>query len=140
MKELLPGLLAAILPLLLAALTFVSERLARFIDEKTKNERVQVFLLRLNEESFAVVREVAQTYADGLRKDGSFDESAAQKAKAMALQKLKNRLGPLAIEQAKKAMGLDDEKGENLLQGRIEAAIHSLKEIKPITLETVAEK
>lgn len=121
---------AAISPALLAILGWAAAAVARFVVEKTKNEKVRDLLLRLDTLAFKVVLELEQTMVDAIREanaDGKITEEEKATIKAKALENLKSYLGAKGVLELKTIIGLDDGVVTNLLSTAVESALFSVK-------------
>lgn len=117
----------ALSPLLLALISWGALKLANLIQAKVKNEKVQGMLLRLDYAAEAAVKEVQQTFISNL--DPSKPKESMKQAKEMALQSLKNFMGPKGIEELAKILGLKSASAdfEHVLVTKLESKVLDLK-------------
>lgn len=103
--------------------------LTRYVFKKTKNESVSNLLARATAEIGDVAKEVAQVYVDALKKgtaDGKLTDQEKRMAKNIALQKIKDNLGPTLIPRLIAVLG-DANKMESWIETKLEASIRELK-------------
>lgn len=131
MSNLLWSLFQAASPLILAAVTYLSVRLASLIKAKTSNAYLQGVLLRLNDAVVVAVKEVNQTMVEALKASdgGKLSETSKQNAKLAALQTIKAHLGPKGIAELAEVFGVAGVALDNLLGTRIEAAVGASKPV-----------
>lgn len=129
--EALAPLADALLPLLLTALTWASYQLAAWIRAKVQSEIGRRALLGLNAGAETVVRELAQTYVEGLKAaaaDGKLTSAEVEAVQAQAMAKLKSYLGPNGVGLLAKMLGAKDPGTvDKLLAATLEAKVHELK-------------
>ena len=97
------------------------------VDAKVENDLVNGILQRLGEAAFRVVREVQQTVVDALKEEGEWDAEKAAEVKDLAIQKLKEYLGPKGIAEAMEILGLNEDGLLKMLGTLVEAEVHDLK-------------
>ena len=122
--KMLSDLLPVVGTLLTAILGWVSIQAERYIRAKISNSYAQNALIRLNETAEIVVKELSQTYVDGLKEktaDGKLTEEEKRQLKEMAVTKMKSYLGVEGLKLLKYIMGGDDIAG--LLSGAIERKV-----------------
>jgi len=112
--------------LILALISWGLIELKKWVAAKTQNEQVNSALELVAEAVYTVVLELEQTFTRAM-KDGKLDESEKAEIKKMALDRVYQRLTPIIIDQARKA--IDD--FEAWIGGLIETTIFEMKrEIK----------
>lgn len=119
--------LQALSPLLLALISWGALKLANLIQAKVKNEKIQGMLLRLDYAAEASVKEIQQTFISNL--DPSKPKESMMQAKEMALQSLKNFMGPKGLAELAVILGLKQTSAEfeNVLATKIESKVLDLK-------------
>jgi hypothetical protein len=131
MKELLPKLIEAAAPLLLAVTSFIFARLGLIISAKVKSERIRTVGLSLNETAQDVVLELEQNVVSKMRTqstDGTISAEDVSDLKRDAVVNLKRYLGAHGKADALKAFGFDNEEElEALLRAKIEAEVAKIK-------------
>jgi len=135
MKTFTTYLLPLVAPILVAVLAWLSARLTALISAKVKAEDLRNVLLRLNDTTFAVVREVFQNYVDAQKAEDpshKLTEDQARTAKSIALDTLKAHLGTAGISEIGKTLGLPAYGVDRYLGTKIEAAVNSTKRLAPI--------
>jgi len=129
-------------PLLLAVATWLSARLTALVSAKVKAETLKTILIRLNDTTFSVVREVAQTFIDAQKAgdpENKLTEDQARTAKSIALDTLKKHLGEAEISEIGKTLGLPAEGVDRYLGTKIESAVNSTKRSLPVKPPTPLE-
>ena len=122
-------------PVLIAFAMWLSARLTALISAKVKAEALRNVLLRLNDTTFSVVREVAQTFVDAQKAgdpDHKLTEDQAKTAKSIALDTLKAHLGETEISEIGKTLGLPTAEVDRYLGTKIEAAVNSTKRLTSV--------
>lgn len=117
-------------PVLLAALSWLSLRIAALINAKVKNERLQGILSRLDDAVFAAVREVEQVYVSMLKtasQDGSLTSEERRQAKDSALQAARAYLGPRGLAELAKVLGMPEAEVDSVIGSRVESAVYNLR-------------
>lgn len=131
MKELLPHLIDALAPVLVAITSLIFARLGMAINAKVKSERMRTIGLNLNETAQDVVLELEQNVVSKLRaqsKDGRIDPAEISELKSVAVDNLKRYLGEHGKSDALKAFGFaNEEELEALLRAKIEAEVAKIK-------------
>jgi hypothetical protein len=120
----------ALSPLLLAALSWLSLRIAALINAKVKNERLGGILTRLNDAVFMAVREVEQVFVSMLKTasaDGVLTSDERRDAKDAAVRAARAYLGAHGVSELCKVLGLVDDEVDRLLGARVEAAVFNLR-------------
>lgn len=106
----------ALSPLLLAALSWLSLRIAALISAKVKNERVQGILVRLDDAVFLAVREVEQVFVSMLKtasEDGVLTAEERRQAKDAALQAARSYLGTRGLAELGKVLRVAGGRGRS---------------------------
>jgi hypothetical protein len=117
-------------PVLLAALTWVSAKVAQLISAKVKNEYLRGVLGRLDDAVLAAVREVQQVTVDAIKAasaDGKLTPEERARVKQVAIDAVKSHLGAKGLAELARILGLEDGAIDKLLSTRVEAAVHDLK-------------
>ncbi len=126
-------LVDGIAPILATLLTAFFGWVAAKIAAKVKGETLRTSALRVAELAQIVVLDVEQTFVSKMRdaaKDGVLDEQDAREAKELAVEKLRQHLGPKGKKEALKVFGFDDEKEfDDFLRTNIEASVAKAKNI-----------
>jgi hypothetical protein len=120
----------ALSPLLLAALSWLSLRIAALISAKVKNERLNGVLARLDDAVFMAVREVEQIYVSMLKTgsaDGVLSSDERRDAKDAAVRAARSYLGARGFAELGKVLGLVDDDVDRMLNARVEAAVFSMR-------------
>ena len=120
----------ALSPLLLAALSWLSLRIAALINAKVKNERIQGILLRLDDAVFLAVREVEQVFVSMLKtasEDGVLTAEERRQAKDAALRAARSYLGTRGLAELGKVLGLPEDEVDRVIGGRVEAAVYNMR-------------
>ena len=120
----------ALSPLLLAALSWLSLRIAALISAKVKNERLHGILSRLDDAVVAAVREVEQVYVSMLKtasQDGSLTLEERRNAKDAALQAARTYLGPRGLAELGKVLGMNEDDVDRVIGTRVESAVYNLR-------------
>ncbi len=136
-------IVAAVLPLLIATLSWASKKLADLIGQKVKNEEVRGILVRLDEIVLNVVKELMQTTVDAAKaaaeKDPDQWKKVADAAGKAALDKIKSYLGPAGLKLLGAVLGItDDAKLDEYLKTKIEATVHTVKLQKDVASGTAS--
>lgn len=131
MKELLPEILAALAPLLLAVIAYGAKKLADLINAKVQSEALRNILVRTDTVVFTAVKELAQTTVDAARNatvNGKVPSEVAAAAKDAALAKVKSYLGQPGLDALMQILGLKDAPTvDAYLSSKIEAAVRDVK-------------
>lgn len=134
LEQVMPHLVELAGTLLMGALTWAGVAVKNLIATKVQNEAVKGVLTRLDDAVFAVVKELEQTVAAGLREaaaDGKITPEEVAKIKQAALDKVKSYVGPKGLDTALAVLGLKDASAlDALISGRVEAAVHDVKAAK----------
>jgi hypothetical protein len=120
----------ALSPLLLAALSWLSLRIAALISAKVKNERLNGILTRLDDAVFMAVREVEQVYVSMLKTasaDGVLSSEERRDAKDAAVRAARSYLGARGFAELGKVLGLVDDDVDRMLNARVEAAVFNMR-------------
>jgi hypothetical protein len=135
----------ALSPLLLAALSWLSLRIAALISAKVKNERLQGILSRLDDARlddavFVAVREVEQVFVSMLKtasEDGSLTVEERRQAKDAALQAARQYLGPRGLAELGKVLGMREDDVDRVIGTRVESAVYGLRAQRTRVLSSV---
>ena len=122
--------LQALSPLVLAALSWLSLRVAALINAKVKNERLHGILSRLDDAVFSAVREVEQVYVSMIKtasEDGALTKEERRQAKDAALHAARTYLGPRGLAELCKALGMGEDDVDRVISTRVESAVYSLR-------------
>lgn len=122
--------LQALSPIVLAALSWLSLRVAALINTKVKTERLHGILTRLDDAVFAAVREVEQVYVSMIKtasEDGSLSAEERRQAKDAALQAARTYLGPRGLAELCKVLGMGEDDVDRVISTRVESAVYSLR-------------
>lgn len=117
-------------PLLMAAVTWASTRLAQLISARIRSERVRAVLDRLDDAILAITGEIQQvTIGDikALTPDGQLPPSVRARLKVASVATVKAYLGPKGVDEALRVLALDASAFESFVRTRIEAAVFALK-------------
>jgi cobalamin biosynthesis protein CbiG len=117
-------------PLLMAAVTWASTKLAHLISARVRNERVRAVLLRLDDAIAVIIREIQQVTINeikALTPDGHVPLTVRAQLKVASLASVKAYLGPKGIDEAIRALNLDPAAFDAFVATRVEAAVLDLK-------------
>ena len=89
MKDILISIASTVI---LALVTWISERLIALINAKIRNQRFAHYLTAATAAVTDAVKATQQEYVDGLKKNGQFDEAAAKEALGIAKDKVMQAL------------------------------------------------
>jgi hypothetical protein len=120
----------ALSPLLLAALSWLSLRIAALINAKVSNERLNGVLTRLDDAVFMAVREVEQVFVSMLKTasdDGALTAEERRQAKDAALQAARSYLGTRGLAELGKVLGLPGDEVDRVISGKVEAAVYNMR-------------
>lgn len=135
MKDILPGIIAVLAPLLLGLLAWTGKKLADFIGAKVANDTLKTLLIRTDTVIFTVVKSIMQVTVDAAKQsaaDGRLPAEIAAAARDTALSKVKSYLGTPGLEALMEIMGLKDmATTEQFLASRIESAVRDVKVASP---------
>lgn len=121
-------------PLLLAALTWASVKLAELVRAKVKNEYLKGVLVRLDDAVFTAVKDLQQTVVDQIKAasaDGKITDDEKKEIKRRALEAVKAHLGVKGLSEVGTILGLGGGAVESLLSSKVEAAVHDLRRATP---------
>jgi hypothetical protein len=142
MKDILPGIIAALAPILLGLLAWAGKKLADFIDAKVASDTLKTLLIRTDTVIFTVVKAIAQVTVDAAKQgaaDGKLPSVIAGAARDAALSKVKSYLGQPGLDALMEIMGLKDmATTEQFLASRIESAVRDVKVASPAPAAPVA--
>lgn len=134
MLKLLGEIAVALSPVIVALVGMLAAYLAKMIKGKVDNQLVEKGLLMLNDGVWTVVKEMEQTMASEFKKaaaDGKLTDDEKRALKSAALMKLKSFV---SLDELARLLGLGKDAGavENLIDSKVEAAVHDLKEAKAL--------
>lgn len=89
MKDILISIASTVI---LALVTWISERLIALINAKIRNQRFAHYLTAATAAVTDAVKATQQEYVDGLKKSGTFNEAAAKEALGIAKDKVMQAL------------------------------------------------
>jgi hypothetical protein len=121
-------LLAALAPVALAAITYASAWLARYLRARTQGEYWSGVIDRLEEATQDVVAELEQTTVRGIREanaDGKLTPTEAREVREQAVAKVLEYVGPKGRATAERIM--DREALEAIVRAKIEHAVLELQ-------------
>jgi hypothetical protein len=117
-------------PILLAALTWASAKLAQLIRAKVRSEYLSQVLIRLDEAIFTSVKAVQQSVVDEIKAasaDGKITDDEKKRIKEKAIATVKAHLGTKGVADVVKILGLEGGALDGLLSSKVEAAVHDLR-------------
>lgn len=117
-------------PVLLAALTWASAKLAQLIRAKVQNEYLRGVLVRVDDAVFTAVKAVQQTVVEQIKEasaDGKITDDEKKRIKEKALAAVKAHLGTKGLSEVGAILGLDGGALDGLLSSKVEAAVHDLR-------------
>jgi hypothetical protein len=119
--------LEALSPVLLALISWGALKLSNLIQAKVKNEKLQGMLMQLDHAAEMAVKEIEQTFVSNL--DSTRPAESMKQAKEMALQSLKNFMGPKGLIELADILGVQQlsDDFEHVLSTKIESKILDLK-------------
>jgi hypothetical protein len=108
-----------------AVITWVGAHLQQLIKTRAKNERVQGWLLRLDNAAVNGAKEIEQTFVSNLTEALPADWA---KARELAIDSIKVHFGAKGLANIEHDLGLDNpEAVEKLIGSFLEARVHDLK-------------
>lgn len=121
MKDILISIASTVI---LALVTWISERLITLINAKIRNQRFAHYLTAAVAAVRDAVKATQQEYVDGLKKSGQFDEAAAKEALGIAKDKV---LQALSLETR---TFIDNNIGDvnRWIETTIHSTLHDMKE------------
>lgn len=121
MKDILISIASTVI---LALVTWISERLIALINAKIRNQRFVHYLTAATAAVTDAVKATQQEYVDGLKKSGTFDEAAAKEALGIAKDKV---MQALSIETR---TFIDNNIGDvnRWIETTIHSTLHDMKE------------
>lgn len=123
----IPVLVQALAPTLLAALTWLIVRGTQWAQAHTKNAYLQGTLGRLGLFVGTTVQQLEQTVVADLKAaNGKWTPEVAAKVKADALAQVKQLLGKQGLLEIEKVLGVQGGDVEKFLGDAIESAVHKL--------------
>lgn len=128
----LNGFLIALGPLFLWLLKIgtqkLTDKLANYVQQKTNNEQLGDFIKRIDDTALRIVKSVYMSYVEAIKKSGSqLTAEDQQKAKQLAVEKLKSYLGAPGIEELANIFGYTQAEADKYLDDHIEAAVYDAK-------------
>lgn len=129
--ELLKVAIEALTPVLLAVVSWLGYQASQLISTKVKNGRAKAVLNRLAEATTTTVSALQQTVVAAMKEkaaDGKLTPEEVEELKELALDEIVKHLGgdTGAAKQAK-ALGLDMEAFESMIETKVEASIADRK-------------
>lgn len=125
--EIVNQMIAILSPIITALLGWLSYRLAAWIKAKTKNEMVGGILLRLSDSVFTLVREAQQTAVNEIKSaaiDGKLTKAEAADIKSKVAINFKTLWGFRGLDEMQKILGLTSMQVNDLIDAKIEEAVH----------------
>ncbi len=122
--------LVALSPILFAALSWLSLKLALLINAKTRSESLKSTLLRLDDAALAAVQEAEQVLVNRLRTmsaDGGLTEDERGRVKEAVLESVRAQMGMRGIAEASRVLGFRNGEIDRFLSTRVEASVHRLR-------------
>jgi hypothetical protein len=116
-------------PILLAALTAASAKLAQLIRAKVQNEYLKGLLIRLDDAVLTTVKDLEQSMVEQIKAasaDGKITDDEKKQIRDAALTAVKSNLGTKGRAEVAKILGLQGGGMDGLLSSKIEAAVHDL--------------
>lgn len=130
-KDLLEQVIIALAPLLMAALTAFVGMGVRWLQSKTKNERVREMERRLAESVMTIVKSVSGSVVQQIkaaRADGKVTLEERDAIKRAALAELRVYWGSKGIDEIKKVLGYaDDSELDVSVAHDVEEAVYNMK-------------
>ncbi|MEI6806741.1 MAG: hypothetical protein WCK49_09600 [Myxococcaceae bacterium] len=128
----LNGFLIALGPLFLWLLKIgtqkLTDKLGDYVQQKTSNEQLGAFIKRIDDTALRIVKSVYMTYIDAIKKQsGQLTPEEQQKAKQLAVDKLKSYLGASGIQELANIFGYTQAEADKYLDDHIEAAVYDAK-------------
>jgi hypothetical protein len=140
MKDILPGVITALAPVLLGLLAWAGKKLADFINAKVASDTLKTLLIRMDTVIYTVVKAIAQVTVDAAKQeavDGRLPAEIASAARDAALLKVKSYMGQPGLDALAEVMGLKDmPMTEQFLASRIESAVRDVKVASPTPAST----
>lgn len=124
MNEILTVLISILSILITSLVTWLTQRLIVFLNNKIKDERTKKAMERVTLSISDSVKTVTQTYVDTLKKSGEFDTEKAKAALQKAMSLTINSLSDEIIDILKQ----ESPHWQDIIESKIEATIYDLKE------------
>lgn len=123
----LPMLAQALVPAIMALVTWLLVRGTQWLQAHTKNAYMQGVLGRLGLFVTTTVQQLEQTIVADLKAtDGKWTPEVAAKVKADALAQVKQLMGKTGLVELEKVLGIQTGDVEKFLGDAIESAVHKL--------------
>jgi len=122
--------LQVVAPVLVAALTWATAKLATLIRRKVDNEYLRGVLVRLDEAVLTAVKGLQQTVVDDIKAvslDGKITIGEKRRIKETAIANVRSYLGPKGIRVLAEVLGLSGAALDRFLDSKVEAAVHDLR-------------
>lgn len=136
-------LMDALVPIVTLVLTLLGGYLTKVVTGNLKTEQQRSIALKFSELASDVVLELQQTTVEGLKhaaSDGKITAEDAANLKRLAIEKLKQMLGPKGKESALKAFGFKNEaEFEAFISTKIEAEVRKARATVGRVLSSVLE-
>ena len=111
-------------------LTWAAGRVATYFAAKTQSQQVGTAISSANDAVLTVVAELEQTMVATLKSksgQGTLTAKDVDEVRAAALDKVMSYLGPNGVALISKALGIPNDKLGDWLQGKIQAAVYSMR-------------
>lgn len=128
MKEILPQLVQALIPLAIAIGTWALYAASNWLQAHAKNEYQRGVIARLTEAVYTIVQETQQTTVGALKaaaKDGKIDAAEAADIKSGAIARVRGYLGKRGIAEMERVF--DREMVDKIIAAHIEASVAEMK-------------
>lgn len=128
MKEILPQLVQALIPLAIAIGTWALYAASNWLQAHAKNAYQRGVLIRLTDAVYTIVRETQQTTVEALKeaaKDGKIDVAEAEDIKSGAVARVRGYLGKRGISELESIF--DREMVDKVIASHIEASVAEMK-------------
>ncbi|MFZ5895044.1 MAG: hypothetical protein ACOY0T_28550 [Myxococcota bacterium] len=132
----------ALSPVFLAILSWLSLRVAQFINAKVKNEHVAGVLHRLDDAVAVAVRQVEQVIVAELKaasSDGILNAEERIRVKGAALAAARSYIGFKGLLEIGKILGLKRDELDRLVEARVEAAVYDMRAARAPVLNGVTK-
>jgi hypothetical protein len=120
----------ALAPFMLAVLTWLGAKASQLISVRVRNERLRAALLRLDDAVLSIVRELQQVTVEPLKAsstDGRIPDGTKEAIRQAALAGIRAHLGPHAVAELIRTLGIGDEHLDRIIGTKVEAAVHALR-------------
>jgi len=129
------NILEALSPAILALLAWLGLKLSHWLRAKISNELVGGMLARLNDSVFTAVKAIEQTVVREIKAakepnspgGPKITTEEADRVKKAAIDALKSYWGVKGLAELGEVLGLTGDGLNNLLESKVEAAVHDLK-------------